>query len=137
MKSNRVCLQRCYSRSGGAGCGRPLRQSASLLPRASDREAVAAARLANQRAPSSALEEVSSEQPVRSAATMDAIPCLLFVLLFWTRIQENAGKCPRMDGEDLCLVFTACLSKITISCPATLARKALCSRSPKKQSVPN
>lgn len=30
---------------------------------------------------------------------MVALPCLLCVLLFWTRIEENCGKCPRSSGS--------------------------------------
>lgn len=47
-----------------------------------------------QRSPCLRWGEVSSELPVCSVATMVALPCLLCVLLLWTRIEENSGKCP-------------------------------------------
>lgn len=61
--------------------------------------------VANQCIPSSAQGEVSARLPVWSVATMDALLCLLVVLIVGTRIQENSGKWPLMDTTELCYVW--------------------------------
>lgn len=91
MNSNSVCLLQRYSRYSRAGRGTVFHQSSSAFPQDSTREAGPVAISANKHLSTSALGEVSSEQLVWSVATMDAIPYILFVLLFWTK-QETTGK---------------------------------------------